>query len=145
MLIITTSTLEQPKKNITSLYCQESSLPRIIYIGRITMEHNLFHPNFFHQPSCNVWMYEEYILTTSIFPLVYLNDPYCDYSIFHTPRKKDHLTINIPFQLNYLNRIHTKYVNLLEFERNNDLPPWYPIFQIPYLIELKDSSTENSS
>ena len=53
------------------------------------MEHDLFDPNFFHQPSYNLQMYEEYILTTSIFPLVYLNDPYCDYSIFHTPGKQD--------------------------------------------------------
>ena len=39
------------------------------------MEHDLFHPNIFHQPSYYLWMYEEYILTTSILPLVYLNDP----------------------------------------------------------------------
>ena len=33
-------------------------------------------------------------------------------------------------------------VDLLEFKRNNDLPSWYPIFQIPYCIELKVSYTE---
>ena len=106
------------------------------------MELNLSHLNFFHQPSYNLWMYEKYILTTSRSPLVYLNDPYCDYSIFHTPGNKDHLTINILFQLHYLNGIHTEEVDLLEFKRNNDLPSWYPVFQIQYSIKLKVSYTE---
>ena len=118
----------------------------MIYIGSITTtEFNPFHPNFFHQPSYNLWMYKGYILTASIFPLVYLNYLYCDYSIFHTPGKKDHLTINVCFQLNYLNRIHTKEVDLLEFKRNNDLPSWYPIFQMPYHIKLKVSYTETTA
>ena len=33
MLIFTTSTLQQPKTNIPSLYCQGSTLPGIIYVG----------------------------------------------------------------------------------------------------------------
>ena len=138
MIIITTSTLQQPKKNVLSLYCQGSTLSGIIYIGSIaTTEFNLFHPNFFHQPSYNLCMYKKYILTTSIFPLVYLDYPYFDYSILHTPGKKDHLTINVLFRLNYLNRIHTEEDDLLEFKRNNDLSILVPIFQIPYHIELK--------
>ena len=76
MLIITASTLERSKKTISSLYLQESTLSEIIYVGSITTtEFNPSHPNFFHQPSYNLWMYEEYILTTSRFPLVYLYDP----------------------------------------------------------------------
>ena len=63
------------------------------------MEHDPFHPNVFHQPSYNLQMYEEFILTTSVFPLVYLNDLYCDYFLFHTPGKQDHLTVNIHFNL----------------------------------------------
>ena len=90
-------------------------------------------------------MYEEYILTTPIFPLVYLNDPYYEYSIFRAPGKKNHLTINILFQLNYLNRIHTEEVDLLKFKRNSDLSSWYPIFQIPCCIELKVSYTETTA
>ena len=72
------------------------------------MEHNPFYPNFFHQHSYSLQMYEEYIMTTSIFPLVYLNDPYCDYSLFHAPGKQDHLTVNINFQLDCLNGIQTE-------------------------------------
>ena len=90
-------------------------------------------------------MYEEYILTTSIFPLVYLDHLYCDYSIFHKPGKEDHFTIDIHFQLDYLNGIYTEEVDLLKFKRNNDLSSLYPIFKIPYHIELKVSNTETTS
>ena len=82
---------------------------------------------FVEQLRDNLQMYKEYILTTSRLPLVYLNNPYCDCSIFCTPGKKDHLTINVLFQLNYLNGIHTEEVDLLKFKRNNYLPSWYPI------------------
>ena len=90
-------------------------------------------------------MYKEYILTTSIFSLVYLNDPYCDYFVFLIPGKQDHLTIDIHFQLNYLNGVHTKEVNLLKSKRSNELPPLYPVFLIPYQIELKASYTEHTT
>ena len=88
MLILTTSMFQLPKPNIQSLYCQGSTLPGIIYVGRTpTMEHYLLYPNIFHQPSYNVQMYEEYILTTTRFPLVYDNDPKYDFFIFHSPGK----------------------------------------------------------
>ena len=85
------------------------------------MEHNLFHPNVFCQPSYILWMYEEYILTTSVFPLVYCNNAYCDYFLFYIPGKQDHLTVDVQFQLDYLNGIHTKEVNILKLKRNNHL------------------------
>ena len=85
-------------------------------------------PPTFH----SLQMYEEYILTTTRFPLVYYNNPYYNFFLFHTPGKQDHLTISIHFQLDYLNRIHTEEVDLLKFKRNNDIPPWYHVFQIPY-------------
>ena len=90
-------------------------------------------------------MYEGYILISTCFSLVYLNDPFGYYHIDHTPGKQDHITINILFQLNYLNLIHTKEVDLLKFKQNNDLPPWYPVFRIPYSIEIKVSYTEFSA
>ena len=75
MLIFTASVLQQPKPNVPSLYCQGSTLSGIIYVGRIpTMEHDLLYTNIFHQPSYDLQMYEEYILTTTRFPLVYLNE-----------------------------------------------------------------------
>ena len=113
-------------------------LPRIIYVGRTpTTEHDQLYTNVFHQPSCNIQMYKEYILTTTRFSLVYYNDPYCNFFLFHTPGKQYHLTTNIQFQLDYLNGIHTKEVDQLKFERDNDHPPWHPAFQIPYQIKLK--------
>ena len=51
-------------------------LSGIIYVGRIpTTEHDLLYTYVFHQPSYNLQMYEECILTTTRFPLVYYNDP----------------------------------------------------------------------
>ena len=61
-------------------------------------------------------MYEGYILSTTRFPLVYLNDPLHNCHIEHTPGIQDHIIVNILFQLNYLNLIHTKEVDLLEFK-----------------------------
>ena len=146
MLLITTSIFQHPKTNMPSLYCQGSTLPGMLYVGKTTTtEHDLFHPNIFHQPSYNLQMYKEYILTNIIIPLIYLNDPYCNYFLFHIPGKQDHLTVNVHFQLNYLNGIYTEEVCLLKFKRNNNLPPWYPVFQIPYQIELKVSYTEHTA
>ena len=82
-------------------------------------------------------MYKEYILTIIRFPLVYNNNPKCDFFILHPPGKQDHLTVDIHFQLGHLNGIHTKEVDLLEFKSTNDLPSWYPVFQIPYLVTAK--------
>ena len=123
------------RTNVPSLYHQASSPPGIIYVGRTpTMEHNQLYPN---EPSNNLRMYEECILTTTRFLLVYDNDPNYDFFIFHTPGKQDHLTIDIHFQLSHLNGIHTEEVDLLKFKRTNDLPPWFPVFQIPYQIKAK--------
>ena len=109
------------------------------------MKCDLFHPNVFHQPPYSLQMYEGYILTTTTFPLVYLNDPFCNYCIEHTPGNQDHITVDVLFQLNYLNLICTEEVDLLEFKQNNNLPPWYPVFKIPYSIEIKVSYTEFSA
>ena len=131
--------------NIPKFILSRNTLPGIIYIGRIpTMEHDLLYTNIFHQPSY-LCMYEKYILTTTRFPFVYCNDPYCNFFLFHTPGKQDHPPVDIHFQLNYLNGIHTEEVDLLKFKRNNDLPPWYPVFQIPYQIELKFPYMEYTS
>ena len=79
------------EKRLMFIMPRKHSISNYLHWKDNNTEHNPFHPNLFHQPSYNLWLYEEYILTTLIFPLVYLNEPYCDYSIFHTPGKKDHL------------------------------------------------------
>ena len=64
--------IRMTKEECLKLYCQGNTLSEIIYFGSITtMEFNLSHPNFFHQPSYNLQMYKKYILTTLRFPSVY--------------------------------------------------------------------------
>ena len=87
-------------------------------------------------------MYEGYILTTTRFPFVYLNNPFCNCHIEQTPGRQDHITVDILFQLDYLNLIHTEEMDLLEFKQNNNIPAWYPIFKIPYNIQITVSYTE---
>ena len=87
-------------------------------------------------------MYKGYILTTTRFPLVYLDDTFCSCHIEHTPGRQDHITFNILYQLNYLDLLHTEEGDLLKFKQINDRPPWYPVYRIPYSIEIKVSYTE---
>ena len=53
------------------------------------------------------------------------------------PGKKDHITIDIHCSLETHNGIHTEEVDLLDFKEYNDIPSWYPIFQLPYQIDVK--------
>ena len=86
-------------------------------------------------------MFERYILSTTVFPSQSFDETGCDYSLFHTPGKKDHITIDIHYSLEHHNGIHTDKVDLLDFKEDNDLPSWYPIFQLPYQIDVKVTCT----
>ena len=113
-LIFTPLMFQLPNTNIASLYCQGSIVSGITNVGRTpTTKHDQLYP---------------FLLL-----LVYNINLMYDLSIFHPPGKQDHLTINLHFQLGHHNKIHTKEVdlNLLEFRRTNNLPSWYPVFQIP--------------
>ena len=57
------------------------------------------------------------------------------------PGKKDHITIDIHCSLEHHNGIHTNKVDLLDFKEGNDLPSWYPIFPLPYQIDIKVTCT----
>ena len=57
------------------------------------------------------------------------------------PGKKDHVTVDIYYLLEHHNRIHTEEVNLLDVKESNDLPSWYPLFQLPYQIDVKVTCT----
>ena len=46
----------------------------------------------------------------------------CDYSLFHMPGKKDHITLDIHYSLEHHNGIHTEEIDLLEVKESNDLP-----------------------
>ena len=86
-------------------------------------------------------MFERYILSTTVFPSWSFDETGCDYSLFPMPGKKDHITIDIHYSLEHHNGIHTDEVDLLNFKEDNDLPSWYPIFQLPYQIDVKVACT----
>ena len=65
----------------------------------------------------------------------------CDYFLFPTPGKTDHITIDIHYSLETHNGIHTEEVDLLDFKEYNDLPILYPIFQLPYQSDTKVTCT----
>ena len=86
-------------------------------------------------------MFERYTLSTTSFPSQTFDETGCDYFLFHTSRKKDHITVDIHYSLEHHNGIHTEEVNLLEFKEFNDLPSLYPLFQLPYQIDIKVTCT----
>ena len=94
-----------------------------------------------HQPFYLLRMFERYTLSTTVFPSQLFDESGCDYSLFHTPGKKDHITIDIHYSLEHHNGIHTKEVDLLDLKEDNDLPSWYPIFHLPYQIDVKVTCT----
>ena len=87
-------------------------------------------------------MFESYILSTTIFPSQTFDETGCDYSLFHTPGKKDHITVDIHYSLEHHNGIHTEAIYLLKVKQSNDLPSWYPLFQFSYQIDVKVTCTE---
>ena len=86
-------------------------------------------------------MYERYTLSTTRFPSQSFDETRCEYFLFPTPGKKDHITIDIHYLLEHHTGIHTEEVDLLNFKESNDLPSWYPLFQLPYQIDEKVTCT----
>ena len=86
-------------------------------------------------------MFERYTLSCTYFPLQSFDETGCDYFLFPTPGKKDHVTIDIYYPLGDQKGIHTEDVDLLGFKEWHDLPSLYPIFQIPYQIDIKVTCT----
>ena len=89
-------------------------------------------------PSTNV---QEVHLVTTTFPSQTFDETGCDYCLFQTPGKEDHVTIDIYYSLEHHNGIHTEEVDLLDVKESNDLPSWYPLFQLPYQIDVKVTCT----
>ena len=86
-------------------------------------------------------MFERYTLSTTAFLSQSVDETGCDYSLFHTPGRKDHITIDIHYSLEHRNGIHTEEVDLLDLKKDNDLPSWYPIFKPPFQIDVKVTCT----
>ena len=86
-------------------------------------------------------MFERYTLSTTRVPSQFFDETGCDYFLFPTPGKKDHITIDIHYLLEHHNGIHTEEVDLLDLKELNDLPSWYPFFHLPYQIDVKVTCT----
>ena len=86
-------------------------------------------------------MFERFTLSTTSIPSQTLDETGCDYFLFHMAGKKDHITVDIHYLLEHHNGIHTEEVDLIELKEFNDLPSWYPLFQLPYLIDIKVTCT----
>ena len=86
-------------------------------------------------------MFEWHTLSTTRFHSQSFDKTGCDYFLFTTPGKKDHITIDIHYLLEHHNRIHTEEVDLLDLKESNDLPSWYPFFQLLYQIDVKVTCT----
>ena len=140
-LIPTTSTTHQVKNETPDLYPEGTTLSKFIYEGRPTTTKltfvalpNLTSHSTFHECSRGT-------LSTTSFPSQTFEETGCDYFLFHTPGKKDHVTIDIYYSLEHHNGIHTEEVDLLNVEESNNLPSWYPLFQLPYQIDVKVTCT----
>ena len=139
-LISTTSTTHPVNNETPDLYPEGATLSKFIYAGRPTT----MKPTFValpylisHQPFYLPRMFERYTLSTTSFPSQTFDETGCDYFLFHMPGKEDHITVDIHYSLEHHNGIHTEEVNLLEVKESNDLPSWYPLFQLPYQIDVK--------
>ena len=86
-------------------------------------------------------MYERYTLSRTYFPSESFDETGCDYLVFPTPGKKEHVTVDIYYSLEDRKGIHTEEINLLAFKEWHDLPSWYPVFQLPYQIDAKVTCT----
>ena len=86
-------------------------------------------------------MFKRYTLTTTRFPSQSFDETGCDYFLFPTPGKKDHITIDIHYSLEHHTGIHSEEVDLLDIKESNNLPSLYPIFQLPYQIDVKVTCT----
>ena len=86
-------------------------------------------------------MFERYTLSTTSFPSQRFDETGCDYFLFPTPGKKDNITVDIHYSLEHHNGIHTEEVDLLELKAANVLSSWYPLFHLPYQIDVKVTCT----
>ena len=140
-LIPTTSTTYPVKNKTPDSYPEGSTLSKFIHEGRLTTTKptfvalpNLTSHSTFHECSRGIFY-------QPVFPSRSFDETGCDYSLFPMPGKKDHITIDIHYSLEHHNGIHTDEVDLLDFKEDNNLPSWYPIFQLPYQIDVKVTCT----
>ena len=140
-LIPTTSTTHPVNNETPDLYPEGATLSKFIYEGRPTATKL----NFVALPYLTSYStFHECSRGTPCQPQASLHRHLtngCDYSLFHTPGKKDHITVDIHYSLEHHNGIHTEEIDLLEVKESNDLPSWYPLFQLPCQVDVKVTCT----
>ena len=112
-LIPTTSTPLSMKNETPDTYPEGATLSTFIHEGRPTTSKPTFVvlPNLTSH-STPPRMFERYILSTTVFHSRCFDDTGCDYALFPTPGKKDHITIDIHYLLEHHNIITpTKSIN----------------------------------
>ena len=137
-LISTTSTTHPVNNETPDLYPEGATLSNFIYEGRPTTTK----PTFIALPYLTSHStFHECSRGTPCQPQAslhrHLTKPVVIISLFHTPGKKDHVTVDIHYSLEHHNGIHTEEIDLLEVKESNHLPSWYPLFQLPYQIVVK--------
>ena len=50
---------------------------------------------------------------------------------------KNNFKLTSHVKIDSVNRIHTEKIDVLESKQLKDLPTWYPIFEIPYTIQVR--------
>ena len=137
-LIPTTSTTHPVSNETPNLYSEVE-----FYSRRKTdnYETDLRCPSIFHQSFYLPRMFERYTLSTTSFPSQTFDKTGCDYFLFPTPGKKNNITVDIHYSLEHHNGINTEEVDLLKLKAANDLPSWYPLFHLPYQIDVKVTCT----
>ena len=80
-------------------------------------------------------------MSTTSFHSQTFDETGCNHFLFPTPGKKNHITVDIHYSLEHHNGIHTEEVDLLELKEADDLPNWYPLFHLPYQIDVKVTCT----
>ena len=140
-LIPTPSTTHPVNHETSNFYSEGATLSNFIHEGTDNYEIELRCPSIFHQSFYLPRMFERYTMSTISFPSQIFDETGCDYFLFPTPGKKDHITVDIHNSLEHHNRIHTEEVDLLELKEANDLPSWYQLFHLPYQIDVKVTCT----
>ena len=154
-LISTTSTTHPVNNETPDLYPEGAMLSKFISKGRPTTTKQTFvalpsltsHSTFYESlrgTPCQPQASPHRHLTKPVVIISYsirLERRIILLSTFITPGKKDHITVDIHYSLEHHNGIHTEEVDLLELKEFKDLPSWYPLFQLPYQIDVKVTCT----
>ena len=112
-LILTTSTTHPVNNETPNLYSKGATLSILIHEGRLTTTKLTLvdlPSSIFHRPFYLPRMFERYTLSCTYFPSESFDETGCDYLVFPTPGKKEHVTVDIYYLLEDQKGIHTEEI-----------------------------------